>query len=164
MPRNISEHISYAEATKSRTAIKHGIENDPNGLQLKRMKALAENIFEPVRQHFGVPIFISSFFRCPEVNIKVGGSSTSQHCSGEAMDMDADVLGKISNYEIFNYIKDNLVFDQMIWEHGDDYNPDWVHVSYKDHGGNRGQLLIAYKTKNWRGKYVTKYKPFKLAS
>jgi zinc D-Ala-D-Ala carboxypeptidase len=162
--QRVSKHVSYHEAVKSRTAIKHGIDNTPNGLQFQRMKAVARDVFEPVRKHFGKPIFVSSFFRCPEVNEKAGGSSTSQHCKGEAMDLDADVLGGMTNAEIFYYIREHLIFDQMIWEHGDEKNPDWVHVSYKEHGGNKRQLLRAYRAKNWRGKYVTKYKCFDIPS
>lgn len=139
----ISEHISLKEATKSNTAQRLGIENFPNNDTLIQMQALAENIFEPLRQHVGGPIYITSFYRSPELNKAIGGSSKSQHCLGQAIDVD-DVLGQATNKEMFEYIKDNLDFDQLIWEFGDDNNPNWVHVSYNA-AGNRGNILQAVK-------------------
>jgi len=137
----ISEHISFAEATKSQTATKLGIENKPSVDQVACMQLLAEMIFEPLRNQVGKPIFISSFFRSKELNSKTPGSSiTSQHCKGEAMDLDADILGGLTNRQIFDFIRRNLDFDQLIWEHGDKNNPEWVHVSYKN-TGNRKQVL-----------------------
>jgi hypothetical protein len=106
------------------------------------MKALAENVFEPLRVANKKPIYISSFFRSPELNKKIGGSTTSQHCSGEAMDIDADVYGGMTNAEMFHFIKDNLDFDQLIWEFGTDSNPDWVHVSFRK-GNNRKNIIRA---------------------
>lgn len=155
----ISENISYTEATKSRTAIKLGLDNRPNGVQFKNMQTVAEKVFEPIREYYGVPIAVTSFFRSKEVNKEIGGSKTSQHCKGEAMDLDADVYGLIRNRDIFNYIKDNLEFDQLIWEFGDDRNPDWVHVSYSE-GNNRGIMLRASRTKNMFGKTIVKYKNY----
>jgi len=148
----ISLNISYKEATHSNTAKRKGIENEPNKTQLAAMKLVAEKVFQPVRQKFRVPIFISSFFRCKELNTVLGGSKTSQHCKGEAMDLDADVFGNVTNAQIFRYILDNLDFDQLIWEYGDDENPNWVHVSFKK-TGNRKQVLKAVK-----GKGYVKYK------
>lgn len=139
----ISKHISLKEATKSNTAERLGIENFPNNDTLIQMQALAENIFEPLREHVGGPIYITSFYRSPELNKAIGGSSKSQHCLGQAIDVD-DVLGRATNKEMFEYIKDNLDFDQLIWEFGDDNNPNWVHVSYNA-AGNRGNILQAVK-------------------
>lgn len=139
----ISKHISLKEATKSNTAQRLGIENFPNNDTLIQMQALAENIFEPLREHVGGPIYITSFYRSPELNKAIGGSSKSQHCLGQAIDVD-DVLGRATNKEMFEYIKDNLDFDQLIWEFGDDNNPNWVHVSYNA-AGNRGNILQAVK-------------------
>lgn len=153
----ISDNISYTEATKSRTAVKYKINNDPNKATLKRMKYVAENVFEPLREHFEVPIAVTSFFRSEELNKKIGGSSTSEHVYGSAIDLDADVFGLITNRQIFNYIKDNLKFNQLIWEFGDDKEPAWVHVSLK-RSNNKQEVLKAYKEKDWRGRYVTKYK------
>lgn len=140
---NISAHISYAEATYSNTAQSQGISNDPTAEHLEAMKQLANMVFEPVRVHYNVGILINSFYRSAELNAAIGGSSSSQHCKGEAVDLDG--TGTLTNAQIFHYIKDNLVWDQMIWEFGDSSNPDWVHVSYKATGTNRKELLTAYK-------------------
>ena len=125
----ISKHISYKEATYSRTATRLGIENKPDEDQLKNMKLIAEEIFEPLRMWVGGPIKVNSFFRSPDLNKAIGGSTKSQHCKGQAIDID-DTFGKATNAEMYHWIKDNLDFDQMIWEFGDDDNPAWVHVSY----------------------------------
>ena len=150
MKDNISEHITYDEATASSKAKELKINNDPNSKQLANMKLLAENIFEKVREHFDTPIYISSFFRSSKLNTKIKGSSTSQHCAnvGAAMDIDADVYKGVSNSEIFNYILENLNFDQLIWEFGNDENPDWVHVSYVSDILNRKEVLKAYRDKD----------------
>lgn len=150
-PERISKHVTYAEATHSQTAIKYRKENIPDAEQLEAMRLTAEKVFEPLRLHFKVPIAITSFFRSKQVNTLVGGSVNSQHTKGEAMDINAAVLGKISNAEIFYFIKNNLLFDQLIWEFGDDKNPDWVHVSYKN-VGNRRQIL-----KSKQNEHNTKY-------
>jgi len=122
----ISKHISIKEATKSNTAERLGIENFPDNDTLINMQALAENVFEPLREWVGGPIYVTSFYRSPELNAAIGGSIKSQHCKGQAIDID-DVYGNATNAEMFNYIKDNLEFDQLIWEFGDDNNPSWVH-------------------------------------
>ena len=151
----ISEHITFEEATKSQTAIRKGIDNTPTEEHLANMKYLAETVFEPLRAHFGKPLGVSSFYRGPKLNKAVGGSATSQHVNGEAMDIDGDIFGGVSNSDIFNYIKTNLPFDQLIWEFGDNNKPDWVHVSYNG-SKNRKQVLRAIKT-NGR----TAYAPYK---
>lgn len=156
----ISEHISYTEATKSITAIKNNIDNTPDKDTLKRMKYVAKKIFEPVREHFHVKIAVTSFFRSKKLNTKIGGSSTSEHVYGSAMDLDADIFGLISNQDIFNYIKENLDFNQLIWEFGTSKEPAYVHISCKEIG-NKNQILKAYKEKDWTGKLVTKYKILK---
>ena len=127
----ISKHISYKEATYSRTA--------------------TEEVFEPLRMWVGGPIKINSFFRSPKLNTAIGGSSKSQHCHGQAIDLD-DTFGRATNAEMFNFIKEHLNFDQMIWEFGDDDNPDWVHVSYVNDEDNRNRCLLAYK-ENGKTKY-----------
>ena len=148
----ISKHLSLAEVSRSETAKRKGINNTPSGEHLENFKKLAENIFEPIREHFGVPIHISSGYRSKELNAAVGGSLSSQHCQGEAIDIDMDGTS-ITNAQIFNYIKDNLNFDQMIWEFGNDSNPDWVHVSYESTGKQRKQILKAIKA-NGKTSYV----------
>ena len=140
----ISKHISEKEATKSVTALRLGIDNTPDGDTLNNMKIVAEKVFEPLREYVNGPIAINSFYRSPELNQAIGGSSKSQHCEGRAIDID-DTYGYMSNKEMYEYIKNNLDFDQIIWEFGTDDNPDWVHVSYVDHDFNRQRCLKAYK-------------------
>jgi len=150
----LSKNLSLKELTKSATAIKKGISNEPTKEHLENLKAVAENIFQPLRDYFGVPIAVTSGYRSASLNRIIGGSSTSQHCKGEAIDLDADVYGNLTNAAIFGYLKEYTDFDQLIWEYGDDENPAWVHCSYKAEG-NRGEVLVAYKDK---GK--TRYKAF----
>jgi len=140
----ISKHISGREAIESYTAKRKGIENIPSEYELVNMVAVAENVFEPLRKWVGGPIKINSFFRSAELNKAIGGSSKSQHCQGRAIDLD-DVYGHKTNAEMFNYIKNNLDFDQLIWEFGTDENPNWVHVSYVSEDGNRRRCLKAEK-------------------
>ena len=147
----ISEHISYKEGVYSTTALRRDIDNTPNDEQLKNMETLAEKIFEPLRKYVSGPIKINSFFRSAKLNTAIGGSTTSQHCKGQAMDID-DTFGKATNAEMYHYIKENLDFDQMIWEFGDDDNPNWVHVSYVSLEKNRNRCLKAYK-ENGKTKY-----------
>lgn len=131
--KKISQHISYSEAIRSYTAIRDGIDNIPDSCHLANMTALAIFLFEPLRIWAKVPIYISSFFRSFKLNIAVGGVDYSDHLALNkrcSIDIDADVYGGITNRELFEYIRDNLEFDKLIWEHGDDENPDWVHVSF----------------------------------
>jgi len=145
--KRISEHISGKEGVHSSTATRKGISNVPNPDQLEAMQLVAEKVFEPLRVHFDKPIRINSFFRCSALNVAVGGSGSSQHCKGEAIDMDA--TKGVTNAQLFNYIKDNLEFDQLIWEYGTDKEPDWVHVSFTDRKANRGIVLKAVKGKGY---------------
>lgn len=157
----ISKHITYAEAIKSQTAVRKGIKNAPNIEELENMKYVANEIFEPLRLAMGgKPLTISSFFRSVALNKAIGGSSSSQHCRGEAMDIDADGA-HVTNREVFEWIKENCAFDQLIFEFRKKDFPDdceWVHVSLKRHGSNRFEILEAYKDM-W-GK--TKYKKYPL--
>jgi len=142
---NLSDNLSLNEVIKSDTAIKNGIDNNPTEEHLKALKTIANEVFQPIRDYFDVPIAISSGYRSRALNIAIKGSATSQHCKGEALDLDADVFGRVTNAEIYNYIKDNLEFDQLIWEFGTDDEPNWVHVSYTAKKANRKMLLKAYK-------------------
>jgi hypothetical protein len=151
----LSKNLSLAEVMRSETAKRKGISNMPTPEHIENFKLLAENVFQPIREHFGVPIHISSGYRSKALNTAVGGSLSSQHCSGEAIDIDMDGTS-ITNAQIFNYIKDNLSFDQMIWEFGTDTNPDWVHVSYESTGKQRKQILKAVKSAKG-----TSYLPYK---
>lgn len=150
----ISSHVSWKEVTYSQTATRKGIDNTPNEQQLANIQMLCERVFEPLREWVGAPIKINSCFRSEELNRAIGGANSSQHCAnnGAAMDID-DTFGHQDNAEMFHYIRKNLTFDQLIWEFGDDNNPDWVHVSYKEND-NRGQVLRAIR-KNGRTSYVT---------
>ena len=148
----ISKHVSYKEGVYSNTATRRGIDNTPNDEQLNNMELVANEVFEPLRVWVDGPIKINSFFRSPDLNTAIGGSSKSQHCKGQAMDID-DTFGKATNAEMYHFIKDNLDFDQMIWEFGSDDNPDWVHVSYVSEDDNRRRCLKAYKEKG-KTKYM----------
>ena len=149
---NISKHISYKEATFSNTAKARKIDNTPNDIQLSNMKLLAEKVFEPLREKIDNPIRISSFFRSIALNKAIGGSSTSQHTATNGAAMDLQAIKGATNRDIFDYIKDNLTVDQLIYEFGDVQNPAWVHVSYKKEG-NRNQILRAIKV-NGKTKYI----------
>jgi|TARA_R110000822_G_scaffold300854_1_gene424417 hypothetical protein len=148
----ISKHISNKESVYSRTAQRLNISNTPTEDHKQNMIELAENIFEPLRSYVGGPIKINSFYRSPELNKAIGGSSKSQHCNGQAVDLD-DTFGRMTNAEMYRFIKDHLDFDQMIWEFGDDKNPNWVHVSYVSPQENRNRCLKAYKEKG-KTKYM----------
>ena len=145
----ISKHISYKEAVHSATAKRRGIKNVPNEEQLDNMYKVAEFIFEPLRLYVGGAIKITSFFRSQELNAAIGGAyklvdgkkiQTSQHCKGQAIDID-DVFGHKTNYEMFQFIRENLDFDQLIYEFGSNDNPDWVHCSYVSKKENRNRVL-----------------------
>jgi hypothetical protein len=151
----LSTNLSLAEVTRSETAKRKGISNMPTAEHIENFKKLASNIFQPIREHFGKPIIISSGYRSAELNKAIGGSLSSQHCSGEAIDIDMDGTD-ITNAQIFYYIKDNLNFDQIIWEFGTNTNPDWVHVSFAANRSQRKQMLVAKKV---NGK--TTYIPYK---
>ena len=151
----LSKNLVLAEVIRSETAKRKGISNMPTPEHIENFKKLAENVFQPIREHFGVPIHISSGYRSKALNTAIGGSITSQHCQGEAIDIDMDGTS-ITNKQIFDFIKDNLIFDQMIWEFGTDKNPDWVHVSYESTGKQRKQILKAVKIKD-----KTSYLPYK---
>jgi len=149
----LSDNLSLKEVIKSNTATFHGIDNNPNEEQLSNLKSIAKNVFQPIRNELG-KIIVSSGLRSEELNRVLKGSKTSQHCEGKALDLDNDGNEDLAtNSEIFHFIKDNLVFDQLIWEFGNDNNPSWVHVSYQANGMNRKEILRAIKV-NGRTKYV----------
>jgi hypothetical protein len=152
----ISKNLTLAELTKSQTAVRRGIDNTPLPQHVENLRLVAEKVFEPVRQHFGVPIAVTSGYRSEALNKAIGGSKTSEHCLGMALDLDADMLGGVTNREIFEYILRNLDFNQLIWEFGDSKNPDWVHVSYRP-SGNKKEVLRAFKNSS---SGATRYRPF----
>jgi len=150
---NLSKNLTLAEVTKSTTAKRLGIDNTPDEWTTENLRQIAINIFQPLREAFGCPIYVSSGYRSAELNTAIGGSSRSQHVEGRALDLDADVYGGCTNAQIFNWIKENVEFDQLIWEFGDDDNPDWVHVSYVYDGINRKRCLKACRDDNGKTYY-----------
>ena len=148
----ISEHLTLEEVTKSATATRLGISNIPSEEHLDNLKKLAIFVFEKIRSKFNTPIYIISGYRSKELNDAVGGATKSDHMNGMAIDIDMDGKGTVTNRQIFEYIKDNLEFKQLIWEFGDDKNPDWVHVSY-DEKNLKNEVLKAIKV-NGKTKYI----------
>jgi hypothetical protein len=147
----LSKHLDLSEVIRSDSAKRNGISNMPTPEHIENFKLLAEKVFEPIREHFGVPIRISSGYRSKELNDKIkGASKTSDHCFGRAIDIDNDGTS-ITNKQIFDFIKNNLKYKQLIFEFGTDENPAWVHVSY-DPNNLKNETLKAIKVKN-----VTKY-------
>lgn len=139
----LSKNLSLAEVTKSNTAKRLGIDNTPDDWATENLRKIAEHVFQPLRDAFKCPIYVSSGYRGPELNAAIGGAKRSQHMEGRALDLDADVFGRCTNGDIFRWILNNVTFDQLIWEFGDQDNPDWVHVSYVHDGVNRGRCLKA---------------------
>ena len=134
----LSPHVSLSEFEHSETAINYGIPNKMNASETQKAIDLCNFVFEPIRAHLSRPIKINSGYRSLAVNKRLGGAKNSQHCFGEAMDLD------IQDRSVFDWIKDNVNFDQLIYEHGNDTAPDWIHVSYRK-GRNRNQVLRAIK-------------------
>ena len=140
----LSKNLSLAEVTKSNTAKRLGIDNTPDDeWVVENLRQVAINVFQPLRDAFKCPIYVSSGYRSPELNTAIGGSKRSQHVEGRALDLDADVFGRCTNAQIFNWLKENVEFDQLIWEFGSEDNPDWVHVSFIYDGPNRCRCLKA---------------------
>jgi zinc D-Ala-D-Ala carboxypeptidase len=140
----LTENLSLAEVTYSATALRKEIVNEPTVTHLINLKAVANNIFQPCRDYFGKPLAVTSGYRSKALNDLIGGAKSSQHCKGEALDLDAQVFGGFTNLELFLYIKDHLSFDQLIGEFPDNMGEyAWVHCSYKEEG-NRGEVLVAY--------------------
>jgi hypothetical protein len=153
----LSEHLSLAEVTRSTTAKRLGINNEPTPEHIENGKKLAEMVFEAIRNYFGVPIFVSSGYRSKALNAATPGSSaTSDHSYLKALDLDQDGQSYgVSNNDIFHFIKDNLQFKQLIAEYPENGNLSWVHVSY-DENNLKNEILIAIKI---NGK--TTYLPYK---
>lgn len=138
----LSPNFSLAEMVISETAKRKGIRNIPNQEQVNALKLLSTNVLQKVRDNFGLSIHLSSAFRCKELNKSIGGVPTSQHCKGEAADIDMDNT-TITNRQVFDFIRQKLQFDQLIFEGGTVKNPAWVHVSWNANGRQRNQVLIA---------------------
>ena len=145
----LSQNLSLNEVTKSDTAMRRGIDNTPSEEHLENLKYVAEKVFQPIREHFGVPIYISSGYRSPELNEAIGGSPHSFHSHGMALDLDQDGRNKgVSNSDVFYFIKDNLPFTELIWEFGDENNPNWVHVAIAPGREDEKKIKIAERINN----------------
>lgn len=146
MENQITKNFTLAELIYSATAVKKGIDNKPTEEHYKNMVSLCKNVLQPLREKLGKPINVNSCYRCPKLNAAVGGAKTSQHCNGQAADIE---INGMSNYDLACYIRDNFEFDQLILEFCDnlknDKNAGWVHVSYKS-SGNRKQCLTINKS------------------
>ena len=150
----LSKNLWLSEVIKSNTATRRGIDNSPTDLHIANLKYLAEKIFQPIREHFGCPIFVSSGYRSKALNEAIGGSQRSFHSHGMALDLDMDnKASKISNTDIFNFIKDNLEYTELIWEFGDEDKPDWVHVAIAKGRENEKNAKVAYRD-NGKAKYM----------
>ena len=136
------KYFTYKELSKSQTASKWGLTNYPGEVEKKNLTALVDNVLDPARELFGAPIMVNSGYRNPQINSLIGGASGSQHCKGQAVDI--QTAGDKRNKELFEILK-QFDFDQLIWEFGDDENPDWIHISYKSQEENRNQVLRSYK-------------------
>jgi len=139
----ISKHITVKEATQSATATRLKIDNTPSAEVLANMKLVAEKCFEPLREWYGKPITINSFYRSPALNKAVKGAKNSDHVKGMAIDLDAGS----DNKKLFDYIRENLDFDQVIAEFPVNGILSWIHVSFKK-DGNRKDVLVARKINN----------------
>ena len=135
----LSKNFTLAELTKSQTAERKGINNTPNSEAIENLKMLADNILQPVRDEFG-SFIVSSGYRCPELSIAIGSSKNSQHCKGQAADFE---VANIDNYLLAQWIRDNLVFDQLILECYTGGNTGWIHCSYAQRA--RKELLTYYR-------------------
>lgn len=150
----LSKNFLFEEFTKSEIADKLLLDNTPNTEQLKNIQNLVDNLLQPLRDQIQAPITITSGFRSKALNIALKGSSTSQHCANNGAAVDIECFSK-GNKLLFDTIKNNFIFDQLIWEYGDDNNPDWVHVSYVTHRPLRNQVLKAVKDQKGKTKYLT---------
>lgn len=128
-PNKLSQYMSFEEATRSQTATRHNIDNTPNKTQLQNMIFISKEIFDPIREFVGGPLTCSSFLRVDELNDKIGGSPRSYHRLGAAIDL-KKISSNHSYKEIFDFIKDNLPYSELIWEFGNKKEPAWVHVAY----------------------------------
>ena len=149
----LTENFSLNELTKSQTAERKGIDNTPSTEHQENLKSLCEMILQPIRDHFGQVVSVSSGYRSPELCVAIGSSTQSQHAKGEASDF--EIFG-VSNKELADYIDQNLDYDQLIleyWKGEDEPNSGWVHCSFNTQG-NRKQYLRAYKENG-----STKYEP-----
>lgn len=133
------KYFTLEEMTRSDVAKRKGIDNTPDLPATEALTALVEDVLDPLREMYGHPIHVTSGYRCDALNKEVGGAKTSQHLRGEAADIRTNRKG--GNARLYALLERYFDYDQLIWEKGDDYEPSWVHVSYKAEGGNRKQVL-----------------------
>ena len=147
----LTENFSLNELTKSQTAERKGINNTPSAEHQENLKLLCESVLQPIRDHFGKVVTISSGYRSPELCTAIGSKITSQHAKGQAADF--EIFG-VSNKELADYIHEHLDYDQLILEYWKESDPNsgWVHCSYSE-GNNRNQYLKAYKDENNNTRY-----------
>ncbi len=152
----LSQNFTLAEMIKSQTAERKGINNNPNEDNIENLQRLCNEILQPIRDHYGKVVSVSSGFRSPELCVAIGSSVTSQHASGQAADF--EIYG-VSNKELADYIADNLDFDQLILEYWkpEEPNSGWVHCSYKGSDSNRKEYLRAVKGADGRTSYQKEY-------
>ena len=143
---SLSKNFSLEELTKSQTATRKGIDNTPSPEHQANLQSLCTAILQPIRDHFGQVVTVSSGYRSPVLCAAIGSKSTSQHARGEAADF--EIFG-VSNKELADYIHEHLDYDQLILEYWKESDPNsgWVHCSYSE-GNNRNQYLKAYKDEN----------------
>lgn len=144
----LTENFSLIELTSSQTATRKGIDNTPGPAVIHNLRYLLNEVMQPLRSWYGKPINITSGYRSPKLNKAIGGSATSDHTQGRAIDF---TVPKEDYKKVFEYIRTKLLFDQLIWEFGNDDAPNWIHVSYRI-SNNRRQVLKAVK-----GPFGTKY-------
>jgi len=146
---NLSKNLSLSEVTYSKTALRRNINNTPTEEHIENLKYVAEKVFQPIREHFGVPIYVSSGYRSKDLNEVIGGSPRSFHSHGLALDLDQDGRNKgVSNADVFYFIKENLQFTELIWEFGDETNPNWVHVAIAPGREDEKKIKIAKRVDN----------------
>ena len=148
----LSNNFSLKEMTASQTADRHGISNNPSEDHMDNLKKLCENILQPIREHYGKVVSVSSGYRSPELCVKIGSSLKSQHAKGQAADF--EIFG-LANAELAKYIIDKLNFDQLILEfhNPEEPNSGWIHCSYRSDGENRKQILRAYRNESGKTCY-----------
>ena len=139
----LTNNFSLEEFERSDTAKRLGIDNRVPQFAIARLRTLCEKVLQPVRDHFGVPIIITSGYRCPDLNDAVKGATSSQHMKGEAADfkIKVDNTKGVKLYDLYLWMVDNLSFDQLIWEVRDGGRRKWIHVSYKNEKTNRQQVF-----------------------
>jgi len=148
----LTDNFTLAELIKSQTAERCGIDNNPDKEHIKSLQVLCENVLQPIRNHFDKPVVITSGYRSPELSNKIGSSSRSQHCKGQAADIE---IPGVSNKDLSDWISKNVGYDQVILEFHDPIDPNsgWVHVSFVSEFANRENYLVAEKDENGKTRY-----------